>query len=142
MLEFVKQHKFWDRLAITGLDDCWLWQGCVNNKGYGRLKLKDITETYAHRAAYVLAVGCIPDDLQVLHTCDTPRCCNPKHLVVGTNDDNMGDKVAKQRQARGRPQALAIKAMPGLQREIALKFGVTQMLVSKIKQGLVWKHLC
>lgn len=76
---------------------CWLWVGALRPNGYGNFFLGNKT-TCAHRAAWTLANGQIPDGLQVLHRCDVPNCVNPSHLFLGTQKDNMQDMIAKGRQ--------------------------------------------
>jgi hypothetical protein len=90
--------NFWDRVDQKGAAACWEWQRKRNRKGYGQLTLNG-KQMGAHRAAYILAVGAIPDGMQVLHSCDNPPCCNPKHLSLGTNLDNVRDCAAKGRRA-------------------------------------------
>lgn len=81
---------------------CILWAGSFNHKGYGQIRIteKDMPNG-AHRIAYQLMVGPIPDGLHVLHHCDNRACINPVHLFLGTNLDNMNDKISKGRQTRG-----------------------------------------
>jgi hypothetical protein len=85
---------FWSRLAIVG--ECWEWQGPRDAKGYGRLSGKECTIS-AHRMAYILAYGPIADHFIVRHTCDNPPCCNPAHLIHGTQKDNMHDAAKRGR---------------------------------------------
>ena len=69
-------------------------------KGYGRLKV-DAKMEGSHRVSYEIYRGPIPDGLCVLHSCDNPSCVNPDHLWLGTNQDNIDDKVAKGRHSNG-----------------------------------------
>ena len=96
--------RFWQKIAIAGPDDCWLWQGAVRNskpgRDYGAFWL-DGRHQPAHRVALELSGVTTPAGMQVCHRCDTPRCCNPSHLFVGTNQDNVDDKVRKDRHAAG-----------------------------------------
>lgn len=84
---------------------CWLWMGSTDSKGYGKIfshmegRKNVLLQT--HRAAYALLVAPIPDGLNVLHRCDTTRCCNPDHLFLGTQADNMADKAKKGRAKAG-----------------------------------------
>lgn len=109
----------------------------------------------AHRVAYELACGPIPDGLCVLHRCDNPICINVEHLFLGTRADNNADKVAKNRQSRamGRPGVRhpsaklkdadipKIRADTRPQKKIAADYGVSQSKISHIKTGKNWKHI-
>jgi hypothetical protein len=95
-MPFVKgtpEERFRDRIIMK--DDHWLFKGAHNGKGYvvfwayGRI--------YAHRFSYLLFFGYVPDELDVLHTCDVRNCVNPSHLFLGTNEDNMQDASRKGR---------------------------------------------
>jgi hypothetical protein len=78
---------------------CWIWTGAVKEYGYGVIGLGRREEGIerAHRVAYRLYKGEIPTGLCVLHHCDTPACCNPAHLYLGTLKDNAQDMVQRGR---------------------------------------------
>ena len=83
--------------AFTG-DGCWLWTGGLNRDGYGQLRVGEFGMLQAHQIAYLLHHGDIPAGRVVMHaTCDNPRCCNPDHLVLGTQRQNMRDASSKGR---------------------------------------------
>lgn len=95
------EERFWQRVALT--DECWPWLGAKNKNGYGTFSpTKELSKTLAHRFAWELYRGPIPEGMLVCHTCDNPECTNPKHLFLGTPQDNMDDKVRKGRW-RGNP---------------------------------------
>jgi hypothetical protein len=94
--------RFWARVDRRGPDECWPWKLSRNDRGYGKIKIGG-KDCIAHRTAYSIAVGPIPDGLLVCHTCDNPPCCNPAHLFVGTSADNNADMKAKGR-AKGAPK--------------------------------------
>lgn len=79
---------------------CWPWLGTILNTGYGQLWADGIRHS-AHRVAYVLNIGQIPDGLVVMHSCDFRACNNPAHLSVGSTHDNLLDMVSKGRQRKG-----------------------------------------
>lgn len=75
---------------------CLLWLGWTTPDGYGRFKHK-LKNIMAHRVAYFLDTGVDPGVLLVRHSCDTPGCCNPRHLIPGTAKDNVRDKIERNR---------------------------------------------
>jgi hypothetical protein len=92
---------FWGKVDRSGgPDSCWNWTAALNQNGYGvwggnrKIGLKS---GIAHRAAWVLTYGPIPDGMFICHHCDNPPCCNPAHLFLGTPQDNMDDMDRKGR---------------------------------------------
>lgn len=82
------------------IDDngCWIWQGLKFYNGYGRLsrhRTNNVFRSRAHIASYQLHRGAIPKGMLVCHTCDVKACINPKHLWLGTNQQNQQDAAAK-----------------------------------------------
>lgn len=76
---------------------CWLWIGARRSKNYGAIGHSNGKTISAHRAAWLVYVGEIPDGICVLHRCDTPECVNPGHLWLGTHSENMQDMISKGR---------------------------------------------
>jgi hypothetical protein len=98
--------RFWSKVnKHSGLywqgTECWLWCGQVDRDGYGLFALSHSRPLRAHRFAYALAHGPIPDDLHVCHHCDRPGCVRDEHHFLGTEADNKRDMVVKGRQASG-----------------------------------------
>lgn len=83
------------RIDTSG-DGCWPWLHSVDREGYGVVTIRQ-RMWRAHRAIWSFFFGPLKDEEQVLHKCDNPRCCNPNHLFIGTNLDNIADMDAKGR---------------------------------------------
>lgn len=89
--------RFWLKVDTSGgAKACWMWRGSTTAKGYGSFCWHGRIE-HAQRVSFIIANGEFPRELHVLHTCDTPSCVNPAHLFLGTNQDNVDDKMNKGR---------------------------------------------
>lgn len=98
------RERFWAKVSARATPSgCWNWTAAVNAHGYGWFRTETGPEL-AHRVAWTLTFGPVADGLHVLHRCDNRRCVNPDHLFLGTNADNVADKVSKGRQV-GQPGA-------------------------------------
>lgn len=123
-----------------GPDACHPWLAGTDPSGYGRLRARG-ENSLAHRVAYELLVGPIPDGLSILHECDNPPCCNPRHLYPGTQQQNVVDMVARGRSHRGVKLTVdlvvAIRRLRGssTQERIAARFGISRAMVSLIHSG-------
>lgn len=92
--------RFWAKVRVGAPDECWPWIGATAGGGYGKLLVGRYPDKYlepAHRVAYWLVNGPIPEGMKILHECDNPPCCNEAHLFEGTHQDNMDDMRAKGR---------------------------------------------
>lgn len=139
------------------LGSCWLWLYVATGEpyvGYGAAHHLGKTIT-AHRLSWILHRGPIPPETPwVLHKCDNPPCVNPGHLFLGTSRDNVADKVAKGRQARGEKHGLAkltnaqareawrlLRAGHITKDRLATLMGVSIMTVHSLTSGISWKWL-
>ena len=132
---------------------CWIWTGATNNKGYGRININRVL-CYPHRLMYEIFFGPIPDGLKVLHDCDTPPCCNPGHLFLGTTKDNAQDARSKGRlkivhhvgekhgMAKLTDEAVRdILSSDSTLKIMAEKYGVSIALIGYVRAGKIWKHV-
>lgn len=143
------EDRFWRDVNPEPNSGCWLWSGPVDELGYGRFRI-GAKKVRVHRLSYEMHCEAIPPGRVVRHRCDMPGCVNPAHLLLGTDHDNVADKVARDRQARGErlPSAKlseddvrAIRAMEGSHREIGKRFGIAHRTVGNIKRGIDWRHV-
>lgn len=136
------------------MSDCIEHAGCVDKDGYGWIKRNGKSQR-AHRVAWEKANSRpVPAGMFVLHSCDNPTCVNPDHLRIGTHQENVDEKVQRQRQTKGesvtssRLKESDIVAIRGMHafgncslNQIAKKFGVSKNCIWKIVTMVNWRHV-
>ena len=142
--------RFWDKVVVHE-GKCWEWTACIVS-GYGRIKRKG-KDVQAHRVSWEIHNGKIPKTKWVLHKCDNRQCCNPKHLFIGTHQDNMDDM---DRKGRRHSQVGVLNSNVKLteadvveirdakkkdavtDQELGERYGVTRAAVSQLLRGERW----
>lgn len=121
-------------------------------RGYGHFKIRGGMQL-AHRLAYELDVGVIPEGMIILHNCDMPGCCNSKHLRLGTYADNSANMIAKGRQAQGSKSGMSKLTESDVSRirervaagerqsDLAAEYGVWGGTLSSIIHRRTWRHV-
>lgn len=156
LIKTLKNHFF--KFVIIPLSDseCMEWQGYINPRGYGKL-MHDLKSYRAHRIAYLIWKGNIPQNKEVCHTCDNTKCINPNHLFLGTHSENMQDMADKKRnptlllkgseKPKSKLNEVKIRSIKRLlakkwkQRDIAKRFGVHQTVIKSINLNRTWRHV-
>lgn len=135
--------RFLRFLPSRPLDGCWPWAGSVRD-GYGTFHPDNRRRTVrAHRYSYESFVGTIPEDHVVCHRCDNPPCCNPAHLFVGTQSDNIHDAITKGRfravrngRQRVTPsEAFAMRTSTERTKVLAERYGVSRDHISRLRHA-------
>lgn len=150
--------RFWKKVEQRGADECWPWLGGKLKNGRGQMRVPFCSTAknprlFAYVIAWMLAHGCdVPQGEVIRHECDNPNCCNPNHLLSGTQRENVHDSIRRgKRNAFGRQKLtlpdvslIRTRAAAGeTYKGIAASYGITPNTVSSIVNGHSWKHhLC
>lgn len=137
------EERFWSKIAKAGPDECWEWKAFRNWDGYGMMYFHG-RDHRANRIAWMITFGDIPKGMNVCHKCDNPPCCNPNHLFLGTQLDNMSDCAKKGRNVAklSESEVAEIKreyfSGRSSQVELARKYSVRGNIIFEIVTGKTW----
>ena len=138
-------HDIFKKIDMCGGDttQCWLWTGAVNKKD-GRPYYRDASgkSTLAYRIVYELVTGELIGDRYALHQCDNKICCNPRHIRLGTHQENMAEMEQRDRHGLPKTVVRAIRALLDkgrTQEAIAELYGVSREAISAIATKRVHK---
>ena len=146
--------NYWKKVGPPDSNGCHPWLGCQLAAGYGRFGVIGGL-AYATRVAVFLD-GRDPGQLCVMHKCDNPQCVNPDHLDLGTHADNSRDRDQKGRSGTVKLSEAAVLYIrahgvkgsnggrnkdTGNIKHLAEQFGVSSILIYKILNRTIWKHI-
>lgn len=147
------EERFWEKVDVRGPDECWEWTASKLGGGYGGI-WDGSKMARAHRVAWTLEIGSIPNNYHVCHHCDNPRCVNVEHLFLGAHQDNIQDAANKGRLACGEAHGNSrlteekVRRARRLYEEGGVTFealgrqlGVSYRAVRRAVRGITWKHV-
>lgn len=144
--------RLWSKVDMDtnpSADECWVWRGAKQRTGYGVMIVYGKIEG-VHRVAWRETFGEIPPGMYVCHTCDNRLCVRPNHLFLGTHLENIADRQAKGRSARGSASGRAVldeeRVLQILRSKsstsvVAREFGVAEGTIRGIRSGRSWRHV-
>jgi len=148
------EERFLSKVDKNGAGGCWNWTGGLFDNKYGSFWLNR-KSVLAHRVAYELWIGEIPEGLLIRHKCkQNPKCVNPAHLETGTHQENSNDMKRDGTSSKGSSHYKAklnddsvkeIRRLYGdtniTQNQLAKQFGVSKFAIGCVVNNLSWKHI-
>ena len=156
ILGFITPDEFWCKVNVGKPNECWEFIGYRNRDGYGMVQRKK-RKVFAHRIAYCITMSQeIPQGTIIRHKCDNAACCNPDHLIAGSQKDNVNDMIERDRHVLGDRskltayEATIIKAaandmiskgkpLSTVAKELSVAHNVGPGMIERIVRGKVWK---
>jgi hypothetical protein len=152
MVKIDCNERFWSKVQQADQDACWLWLAGKDRSGYGRF-LFEGKNRHAHIVAWILSYGPIPSNKIVRHTCDVYACVNPSHLLLGTQLDNIRDRVQRGRchrpygalnsQAKLTPEKVALIRQEYAttrcsKKSLAIKYSMSNSAIGRLLNKQTW----
>jgi hypothetical protein len=142
------KERFMEKIKIDPETNCWIWQASFNTTGYGQIRINKITRK-AHQVAFELFIGERDKELDLCHSCNNKKCCNPEHLRQDTTSSNSIDMVkikSHPNQILSVDEVIEIKKALrhyyyGQCRDLAHFYKVKLKTISDIKCGSSWSWL-
>jgi len=148
------EEKFWCLVNKRNDNECWEFIGGLYPNKYGDFSINKI-DLLAHRVSFLLYNGFLTEGFLVMHSCDNPRCVNPKHLKLGTYSDNAKDMISKNRGNHPKGEKsyraklsekdvieIRKKRNAGIScKEIAKDYTVSRTQISRVSTGQRWGWL-
>jgi len=144
--------RFWEKVNKDTPNGCWEWTGAIMPFGHGQMGSgKGRKLILAHRFAWELENGPIPEGMEICHHCDNPRCVRVSHLFLGTHQENMADMHQKERRSRGRTAVLTESQVIEIRQKyvphiitfkiLGIEYGVATETIANIIWRRNWAHI-
>lgn len=137
------KERFLAKIKMNAVSGCWEWVASTDTSGYGHMNI-DGKITRSHRFSYEYYVGTIPFGYDVLHDCDNRICCNPAHLFLGKDIDNVLDREAKGRNPH-KLSPITVKEIRAKRtlgystKQLCIEYGVKKATIYRIDSGKAWR---
>lgn len=154
MSRLTEAERFWEKVNLLTPTRCLEWKYKIRRDGYAQFKMRSGKHILAHRKAWELHNGDIPDGALILHTCDNRKCVNPEHLFIGSQKDNVDDMCRKGRHGKTgavgegngwakltRDDVIAIRASTDPVADQARMYRVHAETIRRVRKWEIWRSV-